>query len=104
MTIQLLIEGIEDGKAIHRQVAADLKALNDLIAVASARVTLQQQRDASPPCQAMATLRISGPDIHAAARDHAWPAAWRKVAARLREQMEQRRPASLRVRERVKPQ
>ena len=70
---------------------ADLEDLNRLIAVASAHVALQRQREVTPPYQAVAMLAVPGPDIHAAARDHTWPAAWRKVVARLREQIEERR-------------
>lgn len=95
MTIQLLIQGIEDGQAIRRQVAADLNALNDLIHVASARVALHQERGVSLPWQAMTTLVVSGPEIRAAARDYTWLAAWRKVVARLRDQIEKQRVVSL---------
>jgi CBS-domain-containing membrane protein len=72
-------------------VAADVEDLNSLIAVASAHVALQRQREVTPPFQAVAMLAVPGPDIHAAARDHTWPAAWRKVVTPLREQMEERR-------------
>jgi hypothetical protein len=95
MTIQLLLQGIEDGQAIRRQVAADLNALNNLIGVASARVALHQERGASLPWQAMTTLIVSGLEIRAAARDYTWRASWRKVVARLREQIEKQQMVSL---------
>jgi ribosome-associated translation inhibitor RaiA len=91
MTIQFQIRGVKDDDGIRRQVEADLKNLDRLLAVASAQVGLQHERQVTPAFQAVAMLTVSGPDIHAAARDHTWPAAWRKVVDRLREQMEQRR-------------
>ena len=72
-------------------MAADLEDLNRLVALASAHVALECQREVTPPYQAAATLAVPGPDIHAAARDHTWPAAWQKVVTRLREQIEERR-------------
>lgn len=36
-------------------------------------------------------LAVSGPDICAGARGYTWPAAWRKVVTRLREQIVERR-------------
>ena len=91
MVIQFQIRELEDEDQVRQQVVADVKNLNRLIAVVSARVALQCQRPVTPPYQAVAMLRVAGPDIRAAARDHTWPAAWRKVVTRLREQMEQRR-------------
>jgi ribosome-associated translation inhibitor RaiA len=91
MTIQLQIRGMKNEERLRRQVEADLEDLNGRLAVASAHVELQNEREVTPAYQAVAMLAVSGPDIHAAARDHTWPAAWRKVVARLREQIEQRR-------------
>lgn len=91
MMIQFQIRELEDDDQLWQQVVADLEDLNRLIAVVSAHVALQRQRPVTPPYQAVAMLRVAGPDIHAAARDHTWPAAWRKVVARLREQIEERR-------------
>jgi ribosome-associated translation inhibitor RaiA len=90
MTIHFQIRGLQDEDALRRQVEADLKSLNRLLAVASAQVGLQHEREVTPAYQAVALLAVSGPDIQAAARDHTWPAAWQKVVARLREQMQQR--------------
>ena len=91
MRIQFDIRGMNDEDGLRRQVEADLKTLNRHLAVASAQVGLQHEREVTPAYQAVATLAVPGPDIHAAARDHTWPAAWQKVVARLREQIEQRR-------------
>jgi ribosome-associated translation inhibitor RaiA len=91
MTIQFHIRGMKDDERLRRQAEADLEELNGMLAVASAHVELQHEREVTPAYQAVAMLAVSGPDIHAAARDHTWPAAWQKVVARLREQIEQRR-------------
>lgn len=91
MTIQFQIRGMKNEERLRRQVEADLEDLNGMLAVASAQVGLQHEREVTPAYQAVAMLAVSGPDIHAAARDHTWLAAWEKVVARLREQIEQRR-------------
>lgn len=91
MTIQFQIRGMKDEDGLRRQVEADLKILDRLLAVDSAQVGLQHEREVTPAYQAVAMLAVAGPDLHAAARDHTWPAAWQKVVARLREQIEQRR-------------
>lgn len=91
MTIELQLRGIKDEEALQRQVEADLTALGGGAVVASAHVGLRYEHEVTPAFQAVATLAVPGPDIHAAARDHTWRAAWQKVVARLREQIEQRR-------------
>jgi ribosome-associated translation inhibitor RaiA len=91
MIIQFQIRGMKDVDGMRRQLEADLEDLNRLIAVASTHVALERQRDVTPPYQAAVMLAVPGPDIHAAARDHTWLAAWRKVVTRLREQIEERR-------------
>lgn len=90
MTIQFHIRGMQDDAALRQQLEADLDGLNRLVAVDLAHVMLQRQREVTPPYQAVAMLAVSGPDIHAAARDHTWLAAWQKVLTRLREQIAER--------------
>jgi ribosome-associated translation inhibitor RaiA len=90
MTLQFHFRGLKDGASLRRQLEASLDELNGPIALTSAEVALHHQREVTPPYQAVATLRVPGPDLHAAARDHSWPAAWQKVVTRLREQMEER--------------
>ncbi|MBI2926827.1 MAG: HPF/RaiA family ribosome-associated protein [Verrucomicrobia bacterium] len=91
MKIQFRIREMQDDDGMRRQLEADLEDLNRLLPVASAHVALERQRDVTPPYQAAVMLAVPGPDIHAAARDHTWLAAWRKVVTRLREQIEERR-------------
>lgn len=90
MTIEFQLQGIRDSSEIRRQVESDLEHLGRLSPVASASVAFQCQREVTPPFQAVAVLTVRGTDIAAAARDYAWPAAWRKVVARLRQQLEGR--------------
>lgn len=91
MTLQFQIRELKDDDGMRRQLEADLEDLNRLMPVASAHIALERQRDSTPPYQAVVMLAVPGPDIHAAARDHTWLAAWRKVVTRLREQIEERR-------------
>ncbi len=91
MDIQFQIRGMRDDDGLRRQVEADLRTLDRLLDVASAQVGLRHEREMTPAFEAVAMLAVSGPDVRAAARDHTWPAAWQKVVARLREQIEQRR-------------
>jgi ribosome-associated translation inhibitor RaiA len=91
MTIQMQIRELKDDAQLRQQVQADLDGLSQLIAVTSAHVALHCQWEIAPPCQATVMLAVSGPDIHAAARDYTWPAAWRKVVTRLREQIVERK-------------
>lgn len=93
MTVHFQNPELPAEDSLRQQVEADLQAINGVMAVTSAQVKLQHQSDVSPPCQAMVTLSGTCPDIHAAARDYTWPAAWGKVVTRLREQIAQRQTA-----------
>jgi ribosome-associated translation inhibitor RaiA len=91
MTIQFQIRGIKNDEGLRRQVEADLETLHNMLPVASAQVGVHFEHEMTPPYHAVALLAVSGPDLHAAARDHTWTAAWQKVVDRLREQIQQRR-------------
>ena len=84
------ILGFKADAQFRDQLVSELQDLNDLIPIAYANISLARQHDSTPPFQAVVLLGVPGPDIHAAARDHTWPAAWLKVVARLREQIEDR--------------
>jgi hypothetical protein len=86
MELATALAALEDSE-LH----VSLQDLNGLIPIACADVSLARQHDTTPPFRAVVLLGVPGPDIHAAARDHTWPAAWLKVVARLRQQMEDRR-------------
>ncbi|MBI4661419.1 MAG: hypothetical protein HY735_21560 [Verrucomicrobia bacterium] len=91
MNVQFHINGFKADGQLRRQLEADLERLNQAIPVACANVVLERQRDTNPPFEAVVLLSVPGPDLHAAARDHTWPAAWIKVLTRVREQFETRR-------------
>jgi len=91
MQIEFHTLGTQADSRLRGEIDSELQVLNELMPITHAHLSLERQHEATPPYQAVATLAVPGPDIHAAARDHTLPAAWRKVAARLREQIEQRR-------------
>jgi ribosome-associated translation inhibitor RaiA len=90
MHVHFQILGIHDDPQLRIDLEHELQSLNTLMPIAHAQISLERQHETTPPFQAVVLLAVSGPDIHAAARDHTWPAAWQKVMTRLREQLEQR--------------
>ncbi len=90
MKTEFHILGLKDDDELRHHLASDLQLLNEIMPIAHADISLTRQHQSTPPFQAVVLLGVPGPDIHAAARDHTWPAAWLKVIARLREQMEDR--------------
>jgi ribosome-associated translation inhibitor RaiA len=91
MKVDYHIRGLKADGQLHGRLLAGLQELDERIPIARAAVVLERQRDSTPRYQALVLLAVPGPDIHAAARDHTWPAAWSKVTARLREQIQHRR-------------
>jgi hypothetical protein len=91
MKVVFHILGFKADAQLRDQLTSELQELNDLIPIEHADIALARQREAMLPYQAVVMLGVPGPDIHAAARDHTWPAAWQKVINRLREQIQQRR-------------
>lgn len=89
--MEFLILGINADDDLRQRLASELLALTHLIPIQHAHISLERQDETTPPFQADVMLVVPGPDIHVAARDHTWPAAWQKVLERLREQIEQRR-------------
>jgi ribosome-associated translation inhibitor RaiA len=72
-------------------VEAQLKGLEGLAAIASARVTLERHRDVRPAFRVLTLLEVPGPDVHAEARDHTLSAALLKVVKDLERQIRSRR-------------
>jgi ribosomal subunit interface protein len=72
-------------------VEAQLRRLEGLAAIASARVTLERQQEAKPAFRVFALLEVPGPDVHAEARDHTLQAALLKVIRDLERQIRSRR-------------
>src|SRR4051794_20543869 len=72
-------------------VEKNFKRLQNLAAIATARVTLECQRDVTPAFRVLTELEVPGPDFHAQASDHTVPAALMKVVKSLEKQIRSRR-------------
>ncbi len=72
-------------------VENQLKQLQHLAAIASARVTLEWQREFKPAFRVEAQLEVPGPDFHAEARDNTFQAALLKVVKDLERQIRSRK-------------
>ena len=72
-------------------VEAQLRKLQNLAAIASARVTLEWRHEVKPAFRVAAWLEVPGPDFHAEASDHTLPAALLKVVKDLERQVRCRR-------------
>ena len=90
MKIQFRFRGLNANASLRVWLEQQLDRLHRLIPVSAADVVLEQQRDNAPACRAQVHLAVSGPDLHATARDHTLEAAWLKVAGNLRRQIERR--------------
>ena len=86
MKVVFHILGLKADAQLRHQLVSALQELHDLIPIAQADISLARQHHSTPSYQAVVLLGVPGPDIHAAARDHTWPAAWLKVMNRLRRQ------------------
>ena len=76
-------------------VEAQLKKLQALVAIASARVTLERQHEVKPAFRVLALQEVPGPDFHAEASDYTLEAAWLKVAKSLERQIRARKSRHL---------
>ena len=72
-------------------VEGQLRRLEGLAAIASARVTLEWRRETKPAFRVLTLLEVPGPDVHAEARDHTLQAALLKVVKDLERQIRSRR-------------
>jgi ribosome-associated translation inhibitor RaiA len=90
MKIQFHIRGLNANADLRRWLEQSLERMESLISVTAAAVVLEHRRDEAPTFRAYVSLAVPGPDIHADARDHTLEAAWLKVTAGLRKQIEQR--------------
>lgn len=86
MKINVQFRGMQNRGGLDSLVEENLRALRLLIPISSAQVVLERQRGAVPTFCVFAHLAVSGPDIHATARDHTLLAAWHKVAGNLKKQ------------------
>ena len=91
MKIQFRIRGLNANASLRVWLEQQLERLHRLIPVTTAEVVLEHQREATPGFRAHVHLAVPGPDIHAAARDHTFEAAWLKVFKNLKKQIERRK-------------
>jgi len=91
MNIKLNYRGLNPRAVWQGLVEAQLKRLQNLVAVASARVTLEWQREVKPSFRVMAWLEVPGPDFHAEASDYTLRAALLKVVQNLEKQIRSRK-------------
>ena len=91
MNIILRYHGLKARAFWQGLVEAQLKRLQDLAAIASARVTLQWQHEVKPAFRVLALLEVPGPDLHAEASDYTLQAALLKVVKNLERQIRVRK-------------
>ena len=91
MKIQFQIRGLNANAGLRAWMEQQLERLHRLIPVSTADVVLEKQHDQAPAFRAHVHLAVPGPDIHAAARDHTFEAAWLKVFKNLKTQIERRK-------------
>ena len=91
MKITLRYRGLNARAIWQTLVEAQLKRLQNLANIASARVILESQQEVKPAFRVFAHLEVPGPDFHAEARDHTLPAALLKVVKNLERQIRSRR-------------
>ena len=72
-------------------VETNVKKLQNLAAIATARVTLEWQRGIKPAFRVLTELEVPGPDFHAEASDYTLPAALVKVVRSLEKQIRSRK-------------
>ena len=91
MNILLKYHGLNARAFWQGLVEAQLKRLADLVAIASARVTLERQHEVKPAFRVSALLEVPGPDFHAEASDYTLQAALLKEVKDLERQIRARK-------------
>ena len=91
MNIILRYRGLNARAFWQGLVEAQLKRLQSLVAIASARVTLEWQHEVKPAFRVLALLEVPGPDFHAEASDYTLQAALLKAVKNLERQIRARK-------------
>jgi ribosome-associated translation inhibitor RaiA len=91
MNIILRYQGLKARAVWQGLVETQLRKLQNLAAIASARVTLEWQHQVKPAFRVLALLEVPGPDFHAEARDATLQAALLKVVRNLERQIQSRK-------------
>lgn len=95
MNIILRYHGLNARAFWQGLVEAQLKRLQDLVAIASARVTLERLHEVKPAFRVLTQLEVPGPDFHAEASDYTLQAALLKVVKELERQIRARKSRQL---------
>src|SRR5215831_2091405 len=95
LNVSVAYRGLNPRKIWRRLVDGQMRKLQGLAAILSARITLEHQREVQPGFRVFATLEVPGPDYHAEARDYTIQAALLKVIDNLRRQMQSRKNRQL---------
>ena len=90
MNIILQYRGLNPRSIWQGLVESQLKRLETLAKIASARVTLEWQQQNRPAFRVLVLLEVPGPDYHAEAWDHTLEAALLKVVKNLQRQIRTR--------------
>ena len=91
MNIIIRYSGLTKRAVWQQLVEAKVKKLQNLAAIATARVSLEWQRDVRPAFRVLTQLEVPGPDFHAEACDHTLPAALVKAIKSLEKQIRSRK-------------
>jgi len=95
MKIQFHIRGLNITAGARNDLRQSVEQLQALIPITNAAVVLEHTWDSAPAFRAFVLVAVPGPDIHAEAREHTLQAAWLKVTASLRKQIELRKAKQL---------
>jgi len=94
-SISLLYRGLKPRAFWRSLVEGQIRKLQHLASIASARISLERQRQSKPAFRVLAMLEVPGPDFHAEASDCTLRAALLKATNNLRRQMQSRRDQRL---------
>ncbi|HVV73643.1 MAG TPA: HPF/RaiA family ribosome-associated protein, partial [Verrucomicrobiae bacterium] len=90
MNIIVHYSGLKKRAVWKELVESKLTKLQQLAAIATARVTLEWRHGVKPAFRVLTHLEVPGPDYHAEASDHTVPAALLKVIGSLEKQIRAR--------------
>jgi len=91
MNVSLHYRGLNPRPSWGEMVVAQIRKLQELGAILSAKVILERQRQTKPAFRVFASLEVPGPDFHAEASDYTLHAALLKVINHLRRQIQSRK-------------
>jgi ribosomal subunit interface protein len=91
MNIIVRYSGLVKLAVLQELVEDKFKKLQNLAAIAAARVTVQRQQGVKPAFRVLSRLEVPGPDFHAQASDHTVQAAVTKVVKNLEKQIRSRK-------------